>query len=131
MINFSYLNLSVAASIAVNVAMIVVGVLYKDPNLCQLTQIPLFLVIGGAVSLVLALSRSILGSVLQFGVLIYGSIVVFGEYRTWDYTDQSSDKFCNYTPFMLAFVTLILSWVLQPFIVCCCCVCSLLNLELE
>ena len=47
----------------------------------------------------------------QFGVLIWASVVVFGAYKTWDYEDKSSENFCEYTPFMLAFVILIIKWV--------------------
>jgi hypothetical protein len=51
----------------------------------------------------------------QFGVQIWASVVVFGAYKTWEYEDNSSENFCEYTPFMLAFVILIIKWVCLGF----------------
>ena len=48
---------------------------------------------------------------VQFGVQIWASVIVFGAYKTWEYEDNSSENFCEYTPFMLAFVILIIKWV--------------------
>ena len=47
----------------------------------------------------------------QFGVQIWASVVVFGAYSTWEYDDKSSENFCEYTPYMFAFVILIIKWV--------------------
>jgi len=59
-------------------------------------------------------------------VLIWGTIVVFGAYSTWVYNPQEegalhNPNFCEYTPFMFAFVLLILSWILWPLMFCCLC----------
>ena len=35
-----------------------------------------------------------------------------GAYSNWEYNDKSPENFCEYTPFMFAFVILILFWVL-------------------
>lgn len=65
----------------------------------------------------------------QFCIFLWGTIVVFGHYSGWTYNALellSPDKYyCAYTPFMFAFVLLILKWVLLPFIIvfCCCCAC--------
>ncbi len=42
-----------------------------------------------------------------------------GAYSTWDYRDPESEFYCDYTPYMFAFVVLILDWVLFPFMICC------------
>ena len=61
-----------------------------------------------------------------------------GHYSGWSYDEQYRKQlltpvpvdgdevyFCAYTPFMFAFVQLILTWVLLPLIcgLCCCCAC--------
>jgi len=56
---------------------------------------------------------------VHFCVIIWGSIVVFGQYSQWDYVEKTSDHYCAYTPFMFAFVILILQWIFLPFILCC------------
>lgn len=75
---------------------------------------------------------------VQFCIFIWGTIVVFGHYSGWSYDEQYRKQlltpvpvdgdevyFCAYTPFMFAFVQLILTWVLLPLIcgLCCCCAC--------
>lgn len=76
-------------------------------------------------------------------VTIWGSVVVFGKflaqklnriefqrsqflgaYSTWEYVDKESHNYCAYTPYMFAFVLLIIQWCILPFIFCCtCCFC--------
>jgi len=58
-------------------------------------------------------------------VLLWGTIVVFGNYSTWTYearlhedTDLTNLDYCDYTPFMFAFVLLILDWIFLPFVFC-------------
>merc|ERR1711971_308644 len=55
----------------------------------------------------------------MFAVTIWGSVVVFGPYSEWVFEepDKSNDNYCEYTPFMFAFVVLILQWVLIPCLV--------------
>jgi len=56
-------------------------------------------------------------------ILIWGSVVVFGAYGEWqDGGDKLSPQYCHKTPFMTAFVILILQWVMVPFLICCTCV---------
>lgn len=70
-------------------------------------------------------------SVVDFAMLIWGSVVVFGAWANWtdDYNEYiaSGDEknFCEYTPMMTAFVILILKWVLIPcmIVLTCCCAC--------
>ena len=45
--------------------------------------------------------------IVEFGLLIWGSVVVFGAWATWDYDERK----CPYSPMMFAFVLLILKWV--------------------
>jgi len=78
---------------------------------------------------------------IQFCIFLWGTIVVFGHYAWWIY-DENSDAdqdgtkdteelddekryYCHYTPYMFAFILLILKWVLLPCILmlCCCCAC--------
>lgn len=78
---------------------------------------------------------------VQFCIFLWGTIVVFGYYAWWTddlSADSDSDKildvaetgdekkyYCHNTPYMFAFVLLILKWVLLPCIIvmCCCCSC--------
>ena len=65
-------------------------------------------------------------------ILVWGSVVVFGPYAEW--TDDVAKRnipddgmeYCHYTPFMFAFVLLIIRWVLialVPVCICCCAPC--------
>ena len=50
--------------------------------------------------------------IMEFALLIWGSVVVFGAYKDWTYdAEKYGDNFCEYTPMMFAFVILILKWV--------------------
>ena len=57
--------------------------------------------------------------IVEFGLLIWGSVVVFGAWPTWTYEDYDYDfvqlggyaDYCPYSPMMFAFVLLILKWV--------------------
>merc|ERR1712045_860491 len=75
-------------------------------------------------------------TIVDFAMLIWGSVVVFGAYSTWvsDWDEYKKEpenhNFCEYTPMMTAFVILILKWVLIPvmiaitcFCACCCAFC--------
>ena len=61
-----------------------------------------------------------------------GSVVVFGAYSTWTYdeADVAKEEYCAYTPYMTAFIILLLKWILVPamiiitcFCACCCACC--------
>ena len=41
---------------------------------------------------------------------IWGSVIIFGPYRKWDYADRENEYYCEYTPYMFAFVMLIIWW---------------------
>ena len=47
--------------------------------------------------------------------------MVFGAYPTWSYEVLAvqTEEFCDYTCFMVAFVLLILRWLIMPFAICC------------
>ena len=47
------------------------------------------------------------------GVMLWGSIVTFGSYSSWTYEWKSSSNYCEHTPYMFAFVVLIVSWILS------------------
>ena len=57
--------------------------------------------------------------------MIWGSIVVFGAYDSWSYDESHKYKnddeysYCPCTPFMTAFILLILEWVLKPCLALC------------
>ena len=57
-------------------------------------------------------------TIVDFAMLIWGSVVVFGAYSTWTYNydkyNPEENNFCEYTPMMTAFVILILKWVICP-----------------
>ena len=57
-----------------------------------------------------------------------GQIRIFpyiGHWSTWTDDQQGLETYCHKTPYMFAFVLLIISWVTIPFIfvACCCGVC--------
>jgi|ERR1711909_7839 len=56
-------------------------------------------------------------------LLFWGSVVVFGAYSAWKYDgdDVLDPQYCHYTPFMTAFVILILNWIMLPFLIVCSC----------
>jgi len=49
-------------------------------------------------------------------VVIWGSFLVFGAFYTWSYNEDDIGKtnYCSYTPFMTAYVTLIIIWIFLP-----------------
>ena len=140
-------------SLILYIPMVVIGCQNKVE--CK-NDAALYLIIGGGLGLGLTLLKilailtpsecddkfanglSPLASLFGFGVTIWGSIVVFGAYSTWTYTKDNEgsgngntsgddDDYCPYTPFMFAFVLLILEWILRPLIFCCECVCLCLS----
>ena len=115
--------------LALSIAMIVIGDQYNTLDACSF-QISQVLEVMGGLMLFNAILFIILGlafctetidcgaicaivvtCLAQFGVQIWASVIVFGAYQTWDCEDKSSENFCEYTPFMLAFVILIIKWV--------------------
>ena len=58
--------------------------------------------------------------IVDFAMLIWGSVVVFGAWASWtdnfeDFKDDPEKfNFCERTPMMTAFVILILKWVICP-----------------
>jgi len=74
-------------------------------------------------------------TIVDFAMLIWGSIVVFGAWANWtdDFDAYKANpeelNFCAHTPMMTAFVILILKWVLIPVMIAitcfcaCCCAC--------
>merc|ERR1711890_123972 len=61
--------------------------------------------------------------IANFVVLLWGSVVVFGRYGVW--TDRTEDigneNYCAYTPFMAAFIILIMNWLMLPLLCMCAC----------
>jgi hypothetical protein len=64
--------------------------------------------------------------IAELVVLIWGSVVVFGNYAEWIYEagTEGKDGYCDYTPMMFAFVLLILKWILMPLTIVCACLCA-------
>ena len=76
-------------------------------------------------------------TIVDFVMLIWGSVVVFGAWATWTYNwDEAQEdpelNYCMYTPMMTAFVLLLIKWVsydnrwrtVQSALIavgCCCC----------
>lgn len=44
---------------------------------------------------------------VRLGLIIYGSVVIFLPFSTWDVKDTKSEYFCEPTPFLFAFVNLV------------------------
>ena len=135
-------------SLVLYLPMVIIG--YQNNGLCEMDA-PLYLLIGGGIGLVMTLMKIIailtpsdcddkfvnglmpVAIVFDFGVMIWGSIVVFGAYSSWSYDEKDINNndddlsYCPYTPFMLAFVILILEWVLKPCLACCECFISIIG----
>jgi len=70
-------------------------------------------------------------TIIDFVMLIWGSVVVFGAWATWtdDLEKYNADKdglnYCVYNPMMFAFVILLIKWIMIPLAIAltCCCVC--------
>merc|ERR1711910_206748 len=69
-------------------------------------------------------------TIVDFVMLIWGSVVVFGAWATWTYNwDEAQEdpelNYCMYTPMMTAFVLLLIKWVMIPVMIAltCCCAC--------
>jgi len=115
--------LILAVPISVYLAMIVIGVQYNVPAKCRLNHVTEYLIIGGSFRLALTLMSlatrlkplrpaASLSSFLEVSILIYGTYVIRTKYDLWDHKDSSSPHFCAFVPFMLAFVCIIVDWVL-------------------
>ena len=59
--------------------------------------------------------------IMQFVLRVQGSVVVFGNYGEWTFNEDEigveGKEFCEYTPFMFAFVLLIIKWVRSEIII--------------
>ena len=82
---------------------------------CPLARVPLFLMIAGFANIVLSVFRlffTVAGAGAQclfnFVMCIYGGYVVFSNYDDWTSKDPNEVTYCNYVPFMIAFVYVII-----------------------
>jgi len=128
-------------SLVLNLSMLIVGAEYSSEEHCKL-QAPMYLMVAGGIITTLNILTLIANctpcdgddkivaklspivALAMFAVTIWGSVVVFGPYSEWSYekTDSTKDNYCEYTPFMFAFVMLILQWILIPvFVLLACC----------
>lgn len=115
--------------------MVIIG--YRNNGLCE-NDAPLYLLIGGGMGLVMTVLKCYcncydrflnglmpVATIFDFGVMIWGSIVVFGGYGYWSYDERNKDKnddeysYCPYIPYMTAFIALCLEWVLKPCLALC------------
>merc|ERR1711997_253507 len=70
-------------------------------------------------------------TLIDFVMLIWGSVVVFGAWATWteDYDEYKANpeelNYCRDTPMYFAFSILLIKWILIPVMIAitCCCVC--------
>ena len=119
----------------ISIAMIVIGLQKNNSESCSIEGISTVLKVMGGLLLFIAILNimqglsiyaaekwAIMGQIAsgpngpiivvtglaQLGVQIWASVVVFGAYSTWEYDDKSSENFCEYGLFMLAFVTVII-----------------------
>lgn len=132
-----------ALEMGVNIAMVCVGVSYMGEEYCHFGA-PTYLIVAGILSLIatslrfftslhhmwamrdgvissgeqccklLMAGASILVMVCNLVVLIWGSVVIFGNYGDWTSRNDTVPTFCAYTPMQFAFVILILKWVTLP-----------------
>ena len=100
------------------------GVSTDEDNLCP-NGAAWWLWIAGILYLVLPTtlglccgSAVLVMQILDFAMIIWGSVVVFGAWANWtdDFNVYKADpeelNFCAHTPMMTAFVILILKWVI-------------------
>ena len=65
-----------------------------------------------------ALSLEYVTFILNVGILTWGSVLVFGAWASWtsDFdtykTNREALNFCNYIPMMVAFIIILIGWVL-------------------
>ena len=114
------------------IAMLIVGSLHYGPEFCKL-DVSLYLIINGSQTLFSngckLLNRFILNwehktadilalisFITDLSILIWGSVVVFGNYSNWTDTDESSEFYCDGTPAQMGFVGIIVTWVVLFFI---------------
>merc|ERR1712024_188331 len=70
-------------------------------------------------------------TIIDFVMLIWGSVVVFGAWATWtdnleEYkADMENLNYCEYQPMIFAFSILLIKWIMIPVMIAltCCCVC--------
>ena len=51
--------------------------------------------------------------IIDFAMVIWGSVLVFGAWATWTHDNQHAEEveFCEYSPMIFAFTILLLKWV--------------------
>jgi hypothetical protein len=92
--------------------MLVIGIQYSD----YCNNAALYLAVAGTLGFFSAAVMSVIPNRLclvfwfaRLGVLIWGSVVVFGSYGSWTYEDPNSSQFCHPVPFTFAFVIILIS----------------------
>ena len=134
--------IALVISSCLHIPMMVIGSTYPDCNFDVLSWLKVVGGFGFAVTILNIMlancckdEMKVVGFVnvvillTQFSLLIWGSVVIFSEYSTWTYDSNDTQKntYCNYTPYVMAFVYLILSWCLMPLLCFCTafhCVCG-------
>ena len=128
--------------VILGVVMVVIGSNYTEDNLCPNGAARWFLIAGICLlvsNLINVLAKlfkkcaerdgkidygEMVVTIVDFAMLIWGSIVVFGAWANWtdDFDAYKANpkelNFCEHTPMMTAFVFLILDWV-QILIIAC------------
>jgi len=74
----------------------------------------------------IAMLRGLMAAV-NLIITIWGSVVVFGAYRFWSYDEADAGKahYCPYSPMIIAFVILIINWIMIPLMLACACLAGL------
>ena len=99
---------------------------------CKLVQVPMFLMISAfanfcyqpwreaqfellknpSLTAKFRIRTSASNQGINFCLALCGSVVVFGQFSTWNYQDTSAETYCELTSFMLAFVLVVHQWIL-------------------
>jgi len=118
-----------------SIVMVTIGGMHNNDEDCPGKEATQFLLVGGSV---LAASSVIklyyltkiemlrkfadifypLLDLTYFCLIIWGSVKVFGVYDEWTSEDNTSANYCVNTAFMMAFVTLIVYWIIMPLSIC-------------
>merc|ERR1711935_530548 len=58
--------------------------------------------------------------IVQFGILIKASVIVFGSHSEWKNEENiSSNMYCDGKPFLLLYFVLIYKWIAFGILICC------------
>lgn len=138
-------TLSFAIGIALPLAMLIIGVIYKDECAIQ-EKIPIWLIVSGSIGSFQIVLRTIINAIVIYkkrkepeyeikykgcftcildlfilSWFICGNVWVYGNRSLVSFNSLDGDKYCNQTCYLFAFWVITATWILFASICCCCC----------